>query len=29
MHVFATSSAEQYLQLGTVASIIEEKPQAT
>jgi hypothetical protein len=27
--VFATSSAEQYLQLGTVASIIEEKPQAT
>jgi len=28
MHVFATSSAEQYLQLGTVASIIEEKPQA-
>ena len=28
MHVFATSSAEQYLQLGTVASIVEEKPQA-
>jgi hypothetical protein len=28
MHVFATSSAEQYLQLGTVASIIEEKAQA-